>query len=154
VATVHQHRSNCKDGSATHIVTRDDLGPMVVYLGSQGYTWMKEIIAHVLEHGEAGGLAEAGLIDREDLEPAELALEAGFGEIDHGQPAPLPEHEPFHPGPEDEPHEPTGEDLAEWAEYLAELRLDFDPASLEAMREWYATRPTFEEWLAANGGPA
>lgn len=157
---------------------------MVVYLSTQGYTWMREIIAHVLTHGEVAGLVELGLIDLQDLEPAELALEAGFGSIpyrdarwfgsgipwacvvptelepdptadengdpvyyDHGVPAPLPEYEPFHPGPE---YEPTPEDLEELSHWLHALD---EHDQVEAMRRWYATRPSFDEWLRAGGGP-
>jgi hypothetical protein len=52
-----------------------------------------------------------------------------------------------------EPYEPTDADRDEWAAYLHEWDLDFDPNQLEAMREWYRTRPSFEEWLASQGGP-
>ena len=60
---------------------RDDLGPMVVHLATCGYTWMKAIIENVLVNGEVGDLVPTGLIDECDLEQAELALEAGLGEI-------------------------------------------------------------------------
>ena len=66
---------------AAHDYLADDAIASVVYLADRGYTWMKEIIAHVLTHGECAGLVEQGLIDAEDLEGAELALEAGCGSI-------------------------------------------------------------------------
>jgi hypothetical protein len=64
------------------------------------------------------------------------------------------EHDGITLVPDDGSSEPTEADRAEWAEHLHESGLSFDPAKVEAMREWYRTRPSFEEWLAADGGPA
>jgi hypothetical protein len=54
--------------------------------------------------------------------------------------------------PDSGEYEPSEADRAEWAEYLHEPGPDFDPARVEAMREWYRTRPSFAEWADANGG--
>jgi hypothetical protein len=90
---------------------RDDLAGAVEAL-EEGRAW------HARYSGRA--VPKSAAIVPPELEDDDPTADADGDPVyyDRGVPAPLPEHEPFHPGPDGDPYEPTEADLDELSQWM------------------------------------
>lgn len=149
--------------------------PLAAYLCEREYSdgMRNRIVDFIADGGFLESLVVVGALEPEDLDGAKEALAEGRAWHAARAARAAAEHdgapEPDAPDgaitrapgyrealerdgvtltPDGEPYEPTEEDREDYRRYLDEQD------RLEAMREWYRTRPPFAEWLESQGGPA